>query len=599
MQRASGRSLRDFPNLTSAEQEVIGRARAGEEAALGTEVPDQGTEANGVRASLVRFLVLGGDDDTPVHEKGVHIEGAFIDGNLDLDGGQLVGNLALGKCNLAGTINLRGAQTRTVNLEGSRCGGIVADGVNIAGNLFLRMAFRATGPVRLLGATVAGSINCAGGRFEGRDVSGNALLCDRAKVGGNIVLADGFVALGSVRVVGATVSGSLDCDGGQFEGSDNDGDTLVCDRAQISNNAFLRNGFVSTGTVRLVGTVINGSVFCQGGRFGALVGAEERPLPEDMALNLTGATVGGTLWLTGTPLAAFHGGVNLTDAKIHRLADAVSEHTRRRAVDRFAAGAGEAPSSLQLDGLAYDRFGGDTRLSARARIAFLALQSDRNLGVEFKPQPWNQMTKVLRDMGHDKEAITVAIEKQERLRRAGKINQFAVPFHWLFGLLVGYGYRPMRVVGWMAAIWLICACFYQVAAIQGVFSPISARVLNDLRYERCWPQRGGNWTDCGFAPLDHSSFNPWAYSLDVILPPLDLQQKKEWFPMVRKPSGPVDHAINVRDDLSGQSKTVITTVGQPWAFGHLIRLLVWFENIAGWTGSLLLAATLTGLIKKD
>ena len=59
-----------------------------------------------------------------------------------------------------------------------------------------------------------------------------------------------------------------------------------------------------------------------------------------------------------------------------------------------------SPTTLMLDGLTYNRFGEISDLSAPARIAFLRLQCEIDLGKEFKPQPWIQMVKVLRESGH-------------------------------------------------------------------------------------------------------------------------------------------------------------------------------------------------------
>ena len=135
-------------------------------------------------------------------------------------------------------------------------------------------------------------------------------------------------------------------------------------------------------------------------------------------------------------------------------------------------------------------------------------QRSDDLSRDFKPQPWEQLVKVLREMGHDEDAKLVAIEKQDRLRRAGKIKWHTVPIHLLFGKLAGYGYRPMRTVFAMLAIWLVCAIFYFFAAWDGVFTPTNPRIFADSRFEPCTPQRGGNWTECDFAPLEYTAFNP-------------------------------------------------------------------------------------------
>lgn len=80
-----GRWLGDFPNLGEAEEKLIVACARGEWCWLGGEVPDESTEANRIRAELIRFLLLAGDDKHPVHEAGVQIHGAWIEGDLELD----------------------------------------------------------------------------------------------------------------------------------------------------------------------------------------------------------------------------------------------------------------------------------------------------------------------------------------------------------------------------------------------------------------------------------------------------------------------------------------------------------------------------------
>ena len=76
---------------------------------------------------------------------------------------------------------------------------------------------------------------------------------------------------------------------------------------------------------------------------------------------------------------------------------------------------------LLLDGFVYTRLAGDnTPWRARdwrddggehkGRLYWLSLQPD------FHPQPYEQLAKVLRDMGHEREAREVEIARREKLR---------------------------------------------------------------------------------------------------------------------------------------------------------------------------------------
>ena len=183
--------------------------------------------------------------------------------------------------------------------------------------------------------------------------------------------------------------------------------------------------------------------------------------------------------------------ISLSGARVGRLVD-----------DEASWGAG-----LVLDGFTYDALLGDAPTDAPRRLAWLKKQRPSHWGVEqngmdFKPQPWQQLIRVLRAMGHDEEARQVAIAREEHLRRIGKIGQTPPTwgrlrafvyrsatrrFHWLFGLLAAYGYRPIRVAGWMLGVWLACAAMFWWAALQGVFAPTSPLVFNHPPYAHCRP----------------------------------------------------------------------------------------------------------------
>jgi hypothetical protein len=104
MARAVGRSLDDFSSvfigreLFPAEEALLKACAEGVIPALPRERPDkpeQRTQANRVRAAFLRFLMLGGDEAAPVHEQGVQLRGAWIDGSLDFEGAILPHDVAL------------------------------------------------------------------------------------------------------------------------------------------------------------------------------------------------------------------------------------------------------------------------------------------------------------------------------------------------------------------------------------------------------------------------------------------------------------------------------------------------------------------------
>lgn len=230
---------------------------------------------------LADFLV---DDDQPKHRRGVDIVGARVRGGLDLDWATVDFPLRLAASQL-GThrISLQDANLRSLRLPGSRCGGLVGEGVRITGELSLQKGFAAIGEVWLRGASIRGNLACDRGAFM--NTEGVALILDRAQITGSVFLRSGFAATGEVRLLGASIGRTLDCDGGTFTNPGDD--ALSLDSATITGGVFLRNGFVATGGVRFPGATI-GVLACDGGTF---------TNPGRVALTLDGAKIIGSTWM--------------------------------------------------------------------------------------------------------------------------------------------------------------------------------------------------------------------------------------------------------------------------------------------------------------
>ena len=202
------------------------------------------------------------------------------------------GAVRLPGANISGMLDCSGAQLR--NDSGPA---LFADGLTVSDSVLLRAGFTATGAgergaVRLLGANISGQLDCAGAQL--RNDSGPALLADRLTVGADVFLRAGFTAtgageLGAVRLLGANISGQLGCSAAQLR--NDSGPALYADGLTISDSVFLRDGFTATGTgelgaVRLLGANISGQLDCRG----AVVTTTGR-----LALNLSEAKLGPLL----------------------------------------------------------------------------------------------------------------------------------------------------------------------------------------------------------------------------------------------------------------------------------------------------------------
>ncbi len=156
--RVHGRSLTDFGELTEAERKLLKDARLGEECDLGSKPPKTPTPQNTIRPSFLRFLLLGGDAENPVHERGIKLSGAFVGDRpgseepkdfLNLEGAKLCEFAWFWKCLFASQITLGGAQGGTLGLDESVYPSLDAVRMLLKGGLYLR-GVKASGETALI-----------------------------------------------------------------------------------------------------------------------------------------------------------------------------------------------------------------------------------------------------------------------------------------------------------------------------------------------------------------------------------------------------------------------------------------------------------------
>jgi hypothetical protein len=178
-----------------------------------------------VRGEVLRFFAMGGDASHPVHEVGVKLRGAYVSGTLDLTGAANVVRLDLAGCHFAKRVTLDGTRIDSLSLGGSFVPGISAIRATINGTVTLGRGFRCEGEARLFGIRVAGALECAGGTFRNRTTDGDSstLVADNAKIGGHVLLSDGFASRGSVSFSGAEIGSDFSCNRGTFSNRTADG----------------------------------------------------------------------------------------------------------------------------------------------------------------------------------------------------------------------------------------------------------------------------------------------------------------------------------------------------------------------------------------
>lgn len=539
-------------------------------------------------AMLADRLTIAGTlflDDGFISDGGVRFLGAKINGNVSLRGAavsavnteaviferaKIGGHLFLDKGFASkGLINLVFAvingnlNCSKANFVADGAESLIADHAEITGNVFFR-GVQSLGQIRMLSSKIWGNIECDNSRIDGGGAE--SLYLDGTTVNGTVSLTENFYAKGCVRLPGLSVGQDLVCNGARLEVGD--GCALYLDGIRVAGNVMLAKSFSATGEVRLVGARIDGSFDCSESTF--------LPTSNGSSIAAEGATILGTLFLLNlvVPLKS----ADLANMTVGSVAD-----------DEKTWG-----EDLLLDGFKYTSFVGRVPVNTIQRIGWLEKQDPLHTsGADFKPQPWLQLQKVLREMGHFEGARQVAIALEDRRRKIGLIGQTpedwfrlrrwlhrkaAEGLHFIFGGLIGYGYRPLRLLLWMMLVWLASAVIYWMAALHGVMGPSNPLLFNEPKLNALCRD---NWYLCAALPEEYTGFSPLAYSLDVLLPLVSLDQEKDWAPLIPTPE-------------SSWWKEWLTN----WTFKHFTRLVVWFEVLFGWISSLLLVAVFSGLTKR-
>ena len=204
-----GANLDDFRPLLPAEEVVLSRLasggldRLGDGARPGTDDPERA-----IRASFLRFLLLGGEEGYRPHEKGVRISGAWIKGVLDLEGCRVTRDIRLKDCRFDAVPVFRSAIIDRLFLDGSSLPGLQAERLEARGGLYLRGA-HANAEVRLTNSRLGGNLVCDGAVIQ--SPGGFALNAEGLEVR-NVFCRDTDFR-GGVNMRGARLEASFDCAG--------------------------------------------------------------------------------------------------------------------------------------------------------------------------------------------------------------------------------------------------------------------------------------------------------------------------------------------------------------------------------------------------
>ncbi|MCB1402580.1 MAG: hypothetical protein KDJ81_07225 [Rhodobacteraceae bacterium] len=553
---------------------------------------------------------------------GSHLPGLFADG-LEAKGGVYLRDIEssaevrLPNAKIGMNLECDGATFRAVEDGQGNPGGVFfADGLESGGSLFLR-GVRANGEVRLFGAKIREALDCNGATFraekDAQGNQGNALVVDRVCAGGDMFLRR-VDARGEVRLLGAKIGGNLECDGATFraekDAQGNPREAFSADWLEVGGNVSLEY-VEATGEMRLAYVKIGGNLECVSASFRAAMDAKGylgtafyaegleasgnvflRRVEALGEVRLLGAKLRGDLDCTGARFRADKGGaLSLNRIRVNGAFFSRQGSTVEGVLDLTSAEFGSicddakcwpGQGELILERCRYGAFtGGPT--DALSRLDWLSRQNPTRWGEDFWPQPYEQLAKVLREMGHGGDARTVLVEK-ERLQRMARRKRFGRIWRWwlgfwdgFLGVVLDFGWRPLWAALWLVVFFAIGWLYFGGAASEGAIKPNNAVILRQPEWVGCadaGPLRASGETQVACflrqpQAASYPRFNAFVYSADTLLPIVDLEMQGFWIPDNHTPRG------------------------------ALARVYLWIHIGLGWLFSLLAVAGFSGLVKSD
>ncbi|WP_019961132.1 hypothetical protein [Woodsholea maritima] len=512
---------------------------------------------------------------------------------------------------------------------------LVCNGAKIGKSVFLRKRFQAQGGVDFGGAQIGDQLDCSVGQFTAGG-NGLALDCNGANIDHSVFLSEGFKAQGEVNFVNAQIGGQLNCRAGEFT-SIKRGLALNCNGATIGDSVFLTRVFKAQGEVNFVGAQIGGQLICWGGQFTAGYSF--------VALQCYGAKIGDSVFLSHVFLA--QGGVNFRSARIGGAlfiedglitAPPQAAHDTEPPKHRWLLDLSQASCEvfhdaqlaqsitecwlggyLRLDGFRYQRLGENAPKTAKNRLKWLKRQIPADAqGREFKPQPYEQLSKVLREMGHTSDARTIALSKQYRMHRSGNLSWPDGLFRWLVLWPTGYGYRPQYPFFFGVVMMVLSLGIFEAAYRAGYMAPAQphAAISEILQGVDYIGQGGGTAPATACALIEQADivppFNSVAYVIDTFIPLIDLDQESSWKPTDQNRFATASGASldPCQDELAALNppppwwsiplvKGPAHYVATSWGPAGGLYWLKWALMSMGFAISAVIAASLSGLMRKD
>jgi hypothetical protein len=310
---------------------------------------------------------------------------------------------------------------------------------------------------------------------------------------------------------------------------------LHADRIEVGGAVFLRADNSNNCTIR-------GSVIFVSARVRSnfqLLGELKKPADEQTtySVDFQHARLEGGLWLE---LA----GHEFQPNGAHVFLSGAHASTLRDSIQAWG-------NNYTIDGFTYDALDPESPQSAQERAPWLAKQQLRN--ANFPAQPYRQLARVLAAQGRERDArdILIQLEREHHTwdnpsrawkqgwnnlsgntslqkcsdPRGGELltrtffialkHASRFPLRWF----TAYGYKPWRAVGWMVLLWALG--LFVVEMGRSNFSPAQGDVLSSWADR---PKTAHRLAD------EYPKLSPAIFSLDAMLPLVNLHQEDYWLP---------------------------------------------------------------------
>jgi len=193
----------------------------------------------------------------------------------------------------------------------------------------------------------------------------------------------------------------------------------------------------------------------------------------------------------------------------------------------------------------------------RQRLQWIRSQYTGVKPAAFAAQPYEQLAAMYRQAGQDTEAREVAIARRRDLRMYGNLNWYRRFGNAFLDKTIRYGYQTWRAAAGLAAVFVAFLVLSIAGQHQHVIVPTGS--VNGLHpvptATRC--------------TSDYPCFYPFGYTIDTVIPIINVHQAEHWGPDAHAPAGWL------------------------WVVG------AWAATAAGWALATLLVAGYTGLVRRD